>query len=225
MGNDARPLSASVEERIIQIIKETGMQPGDRLDTEKELAQRLGVGRNTVREAIKGLVSRNILVVRQGSGTFLAPRPGVPDDPLGLTFLPRDRQMAVDLLDVRLMLEPEIAALAAERAGEGDVKRLETQCDRVEKLIREERPYQEADVEFHRCVALASGNRVVATLVPVIHSSAVLNIDLTRNELRENTLRSHRELVEAIRRKDPRSARYAMIVHLAENRRHLLGEN
>ena len=221
MGNDIKSLSAAVEERIIQIIKENELQPGDRLDTEMELARRLGVGRGTVREAIKGLVSRNILVVRQGSGTFLAPRPGVADDPLGLTFAKQDRRLALDLLDVRLILEPEIAAMAADRATEQEIKRLEGQCAKVERFIRGERPYQQEDVEFHRCIALASHNQVVGTLVPVIHSTARLNIDLTRNELKENTLRCHRELVNAIRRHDPQGARYTMILHLAENRRYI----
>ncbi len=90
MTNETKPLSVAVEEQIIRIIKENELRPGDRLDTEMELSRRLGVGRGTVREAIKGLVSRNILVVRQGSGTFISPRPGVSDDPLGLTFAKED---------------------------------------------------------------------------------------------------------------------------------------
>ncbi|MFR1051645.1 MAG: FadR/GntR family transcriptional regulator [Lachnospirales bacterium] len=223
MANETKPLSVTVEEQIIRIIKENELRPGDRLDTEMELSRRLGVGRGTVREAIKGLVSRNILVVRQGSGTFISPRPGVSDDPLGLTFAKQDRQLALDLLDVRLMLEPEMAAMAADRATDYELKRLEAQCAKVERFIRGERVYQQEDVELHRCIALASHNQVVGTLVPVIHSSASLNIDLTRNELKENTIRSHRELVNAIRGRDPQRARYAMILHLAENRRYLQG--
>lgn len=221
MTNETKPLSMTVEEQIIQIIKDNELRPGDRLDTEMELSRRLGVGRGTVREAIKGLVSRNILVVRQGSGTFVSPRQGVSDDPLGLTFAKQDRRLALDLLDVRLMLEPEMAAMAADRATDYELKRLEAQCAKVERFIRGERPYRQEDVEFHRCIAQASRNQVVGTLVPVIHSSASLNIDLTRNELKENTIRSHRELANAIRDRDPQRARYAMILHLAENRRYL----
>lgn len=220
--HEGKSLSASVEERIIQIIKDNELKPGDRLDNEYELAQRLGVGRGTVREAIKALVSRNVLVVRQGSGTFVSPRQGVPDDPLGLTFAKQDRQLALDLLDVRLILEPEIAALAAIKATEGDQKRIESQCDKVEKLILSERDYRREDVALHRLIAQASQNQVITTLVPVIHSSATLNIDLTRNELKENTIRYHRELIRAIRRRDPQGARFAMIQHLAENRRYIL---
>ena len=63
---------------------------------------------------------------------------------------------------------------------------------------------------------------MTSTLVPVIHSSSSLNIDLTHNELRENTVRYHRALAEALRRRDPLGARYAMVQHLAENRRYIL---
>lgn len=217
-----KPLTATVEERIIQIIKEGDLRPGDRLENEHDLARRLGVGRGTVREAIKGLVSRNVLTVRQGSGTFVSHRHGVPNDPLGLTLLKQDRQLALELLEVRLILEPEIAALAATRATDGDLRRIVSQCDRVEKLILAEEEYQQEDVEFHRRIAQASRNRVTSTLVPVIHSSSSLNIDLTHNELRENTVRYHRALAEALRRRDPLGARYAMVQHLAENRRYIL---
>ena len=92
----------------------------------------------------------------------------------------------------------------------------------MEKLILAEEEYQQEDVEFHRRIAQASRNRVTSTLVPVIHSSSSLNIDLTHNELRENTVRYHRALAEALRRRDPLGARYAMVQHLAENRRYIL---
>lgn len=218
------PLTTSVQEQIIQIIIDRDMKPGDRLETEQELAQNLGVGRGTVREAIKGLASRNVLEVRQGAGTFVSPRQGVPNDPLGLTFLKHDRQLALDLLDVRLMLEPDIAEIAANLATEDEIQSIERQCARVQRYIEEELPYRQADVEFHRRIALASHNQVVSTLVPVIHSSASLNIDLTRNELKQNTVRCHRDLTDAIHRHDPVGARYAMLLHLAENRRFLQSE-
>lgn len=218
-----KPLSASVEEEIINIIKQNGMKPGDRLANEYDLAEYLNVGRGTVREAIKGLVSRNILIVRQGSGTFVSPRQGIPTDPLGLTFLKNDLRLALDLLEVRLILEPEVASMAAVRATEQDIRKIETQCEKVTKLILEQKPYHEEDVLFHRYIAQGSKNQVVNTLVPVIYSSTSLNIGLTRNELRENTMQYHRDLVFAIRRRDPQGARYAMICHLAENR-HFIAE-
>ena len=80
-------LTRAVEKKIIKIIKENYMQPGDKLKNEYELAELLNVSRGTIREAIKSLISRNILEVRQGAGTFVSNKNGVPEDPLGLTFI------------------------------------------------------------------------------------------------------------------------------------------
>jgi DNA-binding FadR family transcriptional regulator len=215
------PLSAAVQKQIIDMILKNDMKPGDRLPTESELCRRLNVSRGTVREAVKALISQNVLVVRQGSGTFISPRQGVSSDPLGLTFLKHDQQLALDLLDVRLMLEPNIAELAAIRATARELRIIEQQCNTVQELIEKEEPYQQADVEFHRRIAQASHNQVVSTLVPVIHSSATLNIDLTKNSLKGDTIRYHRALANAISSHDPYGARYAMILHLATNRQYL----
>ena len=92
--------------RLIELILEKGFQPGDKLPNEYELAALLGIGRSAVREAIRQLVSRNILKVRQGAGTFVAQKTGIPEDPLGLTFIGHDPGLALELSDVRMLIEP-----------------------------------------------------------------------------------------------------------------------
>ncbi len=82
----------------------------------------LKVGRSTLREAIKRLAARNILTVRQGSGTYVSDHTGVPEDPLGLTFIEKGPKLAKDLVELRLMIEPEMAATAAERITEDQKK-------------------------------------------------------------------------------------------------------
>ena len=74
-------------DQIIQVILDRDMKAGDKLPNEYDLARELGVGRSTLREAIKRLVARNILTARQGAGTFVSEKNGVPEDPLGLTFM------------------------------------------------------------------------------------------------------------------------------------------
>lgn len=74
-------------DQIIQVILDRNMKAGDKLPNEYDLARELGVGRSTLREAIKRLVARNILTARQGAGTFVSEKNGVPEDPLGLTFM------------------------------------------------------------------------------------------------------------------------------------------
>ena len=94
----------SAAQQIIDLIQEKNLQPGDRLPNEQELALLLNVGRSTLREAIRRLVTRNILVVRQGSGTYVSDHTGVPEDPLGLTFIEKGPKLAKDLVEFRLMI-------------------------------------------------------------------------------------------------------------------------
>ena len=102
----------------------TPYRAGDKLPTEKELCEKTGAGRNTVREALKILASRNILEIRQGAGTFVSGKQGVADDPLGFSMVEDHVKLTRDLLQVRIMLEPQIAGLAAQRAKEEDIEKL-----------------------------------------------------------------------------------------------------
>lgn len=215
-------LTRAVEKKIIKIIKENYMQPGDKLKNEYELAELLNVSRGTIREAIKSLISRNILEVRQGAGTFVSNKNGVPEDPLGLTFISdikEDKKVALDLLDIRLMLEPEIAALAAVKGTPKQIKTMLEQCKIVEELIKKGEDYREADILFHKRIAQCSGNRVIENLIPIINSSVSLTINLTEDVFRQNTYKEHRAVAEAIASGDSLGAKCAMIVHLNTNRR------
>ena len=102
---EQKSLVDTVSDQIIQLILEQDMQPGDKLPTEMELSHRLGVGRSTLREAVRRLAVRNVLEVHQGSGTFVSRKKGVPEDPLGLTFIGDGPKVALELSDIRLMLE------------------------------------------------------------------------------------------------------------------------
>lgn len=209
-------------DEIIQLILDRGMKEGDRLPNEYELAQQLGVGRSTLREATRRLVSRNILQVRQGAGTFVSEKHGVPEDPLGLTFMGDDPGLALELLDIRLMLEPEICAQVARIATPEQMEQLQAYCDETTRLIESGQDYSEADTQFHQYLAECSGNRILRNLIPVITSSIKVSISATRDEHRENTSIHHHNIVEAILRRDAAGARYNMLAHLNTNRESLL---
>ena len=196
------PLSEQIADKIIDLIKEQDLKPGDKLSNEFELTELLQVGRSTVREAIKLLISRNILEIRKGAGTFISEKQGIPDDPLGLTFVEWDDKLALDLIEARIMLEPEIAAIVSIKATDDQRIRIMEQCMKVEKMIENNENYGEEDVLFHRYLAEASGNQIIEKLIPIITSSVVTNIDLTNNELVQSTRISHREVAEAIMRRD-----------------------
>lgn len=127
-------LPEQISEKIIQLILDEHLEQGDRLPKEAVLVERLGAGRSTVREAMKLLQSRNIVRIKQGSGTYVASNPGVADDPLGFTFIDDKQRLARDLLEVRFMIEPQIARMAAEHATNDQVACIKELCDESERL-------------------------------------------------------------------------------------------
>ena len=207
-------------EQIIQVILDRDMKAGDKLPNEYDLARELGVGRSTLREAIKRLVARNILTARQGAGTFVSEKNGVPEDPLGLTFIMEEgtENLALDLQDIRLMLEPETCAIVARGATPEQIEQMQAYCDEVTRLIEAKEDYSAADAKFHRYLAECSGNHVLPNLIPIIASAIGVVITVTNDEHRSQRGMEHQRIVDAIRRHDPEGAKYSMIAHLNTSR-------
>lgn len=216
---NGKPLAEQVADYILNFIVDSGLEAGAKLPNEFELAERTGVGRGTIREAVKILVSRNILEIRRGAGTYVSDRQGIVEDPLGLAFIKDKKHLAMDLLNVRLMLEPEIARMAAENATQEQKEALRKQCDKVEDIIYQGKNHMEEDVRLHEMIAACSGNQVMEKLVPVINSSIAVFVDVTNGRLRQETIETHREIVDAIVAGDGDGARCAMNMHLLYNRR------
>ncbi len=220
-ANEEQNLTDFVENRIIWLIMKNNMKPGDKLPNEYQLAQELGVGRNTLREAMTRLVARNVLEIRQGAGTFVSKKRGVPRDPLGLSFTKNDTRVALELFDVRLMLEPQVAALAAKNAKPETVQTLTELCENVERHIEAGESYYEGDEAFHTYIAECSGNIVLKTLIPILVSSIYMTTSSTGDRFREKTYHEHRKILNAIKRKDSIGASTAMTEHLNTSREYL----
>lgn len=221
INTSIKSLGEQTSERIIQLIINNDWSVGNKLPNEYELAEMLEVGRSTIREAIKALVSRNILEIRRGAGTFISKKCGIADDPLGLTFVKDKFKLAVDLLEVRFMIEPSIAAIAAVKATEEEIQQISNLCDEIEELILKGEPYMDRDIEFHTAIARSSKNLVVGNLIPIINSSIAIFMDITNQKLRSETIETHREVVNAIKERDSNGARDAMYLHLVYNRRNI----
>lgn len=218
------PLVQATAEDIIEMIRAEHMKPGDRLENEYELAKKLNVGRSTVREAVKSLETRNILTIRRGAGTFVSQNEGVAVDPLGISLMRKDEELALELLDVRMILEPESAALAATHASKEDIQRINRQNRNVSKMIKQGLNHWEEDAKFHQLIAVATGNRIIAKLVPIIQQSVGLTIEMTSQRLTDTTISFHEQIVEAIERGDANGARSAMTAHMSENRLYIIKE-
>lgn len=216
-----KPLAEQITEELIQHIVRNKLKPGDKLPNEFELAAQLSVGRSTIREAIKILISRNIVEIRRGAGTFVAKEKGIADDPLGFAFVEDKYSLAMDLLNVRFLLEPDIASMAAVNATREQRKELIKQCDVVEECIRQDIDHTAEDIKFHQLIAKCSGNIVVEKLIPIINSGVIVFISITGGRLKNETIETHREITEAICSGDAEGAKQAMLLHLIYNRRRI----
>lgn len=222
---DNKLLGEQIEDELMNYILQEPVEVGQRIPNEFELAERFGVGRSTIREAVKALVSKGILEVKRGSGTYVISTSTAEDDPLGLSKLQDKYKLALELFDVRLMLEPDIAALAAENATPEELEQLKILCDETEQMYLSGKNHIPKDVEFHTCIAKCSKNRVVETLIPLINTAVLTFANLTHRTLMQETIETHRAVVEAITDKDPVGARCAMMMHLTYNRQMLMRKN
>ena len=216
-----KSLPQKIAEDIIAFILEENLKPGDKLPNETVLCQRLNVGRSSLREAMRALASRNIVTIRQGSGTYIASSTGVADDPLGLSFINNKKKLIHDLMEIRFLLEPSIAALAAMHADDTEIKKICKLCDDVEELLKAHKDHSDKDIELHTAIALSSKNIVIPRLVPVIFRSIPLLIESTGNTLCNETIESHREIADAIAAHDAVRAHDAMYLHLVYNRKQI----
>jgi len=200
----------------IFILKE--LKPGDKLPAERELATTLGVSRSSIRDAMRRLELVGLVEPRQGSGTVvLEMSHETLVSPLA-NVIAQKRQMVHELLEFRKMLEPGMAARAAEHATSEDVARMEEILDRQEQKVGGGGLAIEEDTEFHYCIATAARNSVVLKVVDVV-------MDLLR-ETRSRSLQTagrpqkslagHRRILNAIRRRDAEAAESAMRQHIRD---------
>ena len=207
--------------QLIELIVAGRFPAGTCLPAERELCQQFNVSRAGVREAVGILASQGFLTVRQGSGTFVNPSQSWnPLDPIVL--LAKGRKAALEeVIEARQLLEPLIAALAADRATPEEITALE-QYVRLARTVDED---VGMDVAFHSNLARASHNRV---LVIMLHSVNELIQEARREafavaaEMREQTLHRHVTILEKVKQGDAPGARVAMEQHLRDAKENFL---
>ena len=218
---DKRPLPQIIADKIIDLIESKELLPGERLPSEQELMKELNVGRGTIREAIKSLVSRNIVENRRGVGTFVAEKTGVVEDPLGFSFINNKNKLVKDSMDVRLLLEPSIAKWAARNATDSEILEIIELSHKIEIAILNDEDYSDLDVEFHTKIANSSRNLVVENLIPILTTNIRSLIDVTHAVLKEYTILSHKKIANAIKERDEELAEQLMKEHIEINQKYL----
>lgn len=219
--NRTSSLAEQVADQINQVIIDQNINAGEKLPNEFELAARLNVGRGTIREAVKLLVARNCLEIRRGKGTFVVEKPGQIEDPLGFAYVKDKITLAVDLMELRLQLEPWVAQLAAQRIEENEKDTLRQLCEQVEHKIRTGEDHGPADKEFHAYIARCTHNSVITEIMPVITYGIDMFTKFKAPKLLEDTIRTHGLIAEGICANDPQKAYDSMYEHVAQNRENI----
>lgn len=210
-------LPEQVAAQIDQLIIDQNIGSGQKLPNEFELAERLNVGRGTIREAVKLLVARNCLEVRRGKGTYVVEKIGQVEDPLGFAYVRDKIGLAMDLMEVRLRVEPWVAQLAAQRILEEEKEELRTRCEEVTAMIRAGSDHGTADKAFHAYIAQCTHNSVITEIVPVITYSVEMYTKFRSPKLLEDTIRTHQQITDAICAHEAQTAYDAMYAHVAQN--------
>ena len=216
-GKKVRKLPEQVADKLREMIIQEEMKTGSKLPAEAELMARFGVSRSTVREAVKILKTENIVDIRQGQGTFLCAMPGLGDDPLGLRFADQE-ELIGKLLETRLLIEPSVAALAAQRRQEEHLCEMKSLLDKMDNAYLHGEDYTPYDFEFHSVVARCAGNEVLERLLPTIHESIRAGYHHTRRVegSYQRASQCHLEMYRAIMEHDSARARQAAQRHMIQ---------
>ncbi|MEE9125246.1 MAG: FadR/GntR family transcriptional regulator [candidate division NC10 bacterium] len=201
--------------QLKELIAEGKLKPGDQLPSERELSEMFQVSRASVREAIRALESMGFIEIRQGEGTYIASSVETLLASVASALL-HQRDPLLQVFEARKILEPAIAALAAERATAEDVGDLEAILAEQADQVAKGETGVEADTRFHSTLAEAAKNEVLLRL----NEAIVDNLRETRLRSLQTegrpprSLAGHREILAAIGSKDPARAQAAMLNHL-----------
>lgn len=204
----------SIVAQIQERLERAELKPGDQLPSERVLAEQFRVSRASVREALRSLELLGVTESRPGGGTFI--RQASPDALLRpLTALARAHDLR-EILEVRELLEPALAALAAERATSADIDGLREVLTQQEEKVRRGESFVEEDTRFHYLVAQAAKNELVLRMLHVIMDVLRASRDewLQSPDRARASLIGHRALLAAIERRDPDAARNSSADHV-----------
>ena len=209
--------------RFQQLLSEGLLSPGTRLPPERELASHFGVARSSLRPALKVLEIMGVITQKVGDGSYLnKDASSVLSVPMEFLFL-LDDTSPQELTEMRLMIEPTLAAKAAERANAQDIALLKQSIADFESSGRDRVRLVASDLLFHRAIFEASRNRLAGRLFHTIHRAVLDMIMVTSQRVDlEHTLQFHRPIMVAIEKRDPELASRLMADHLIDARDVLL---
>lgn len=202
--------------RLLDLIQQRHLGPGDRLPAERELAASMGVSRSSLREALRALTVLGVTDMRHGTGTYVSSlEPELLVRPLSFV-LSLSEHASDQLFEARKVVEPAMAALAAGRIDEATVERLDACVDRARAAIGDAEAFMETDLELHDTIREAAGNAILGRFMESIRALGLASRRRTgsRRAVQEQTVKDHRAIVAALRAHDAEAASAAMLDHL-----------
>lgn len=209
-------LSDDLAQRVDQLIRNERYQPGDRLPAINEMARRFGVGHPTLREALRKLETLGIVEIRHGSGVYVGKGINallVSNPIIGAAV---SKKLLVDLIEARMAIEIQSAALAALNATQEHLDGMRQTLTTASENLTDNTVLNSANMTFHRLIALASGNAVIAQLLEVLSNlfQREQRVILDIYGSREKDHAEHLEILDALKRKDATLAADRMRAHL-----------
>ena len=202
--------------RLLDLIQQRHLGPGDRLPAERELAASMGVSRSSLREALRALTVLGVTEMRHGAGTYVSSlEPELLVRPLSFV-LSLSEHASDQLFEARKVVEPAMAALAAQRIDDGTLEALDACVDRARAAIGDAEAFMASDLALHDAIRIAAENAVLGRFMDSIRALGLASRRRTgsRRAVQEQTVSDHEAIVAALRARDAEAASVAMHRHL-----------
>lgn len=209
--------------RFKQLISEGKLRPGSKLPPERALAAKFDVNRTTLRHALKMLEMMGVVSQRVGDGTYLNSGTSILlDEPLDFLIVMEDTSLS-ELFELRLLVEPELASRAAQKAKAADLARMRASIDRM-RGSRARQSRLKADSDFHEAIFDASGMGVSLLIIRVLHRAIFRTLahNFQGYVQHKKPIAHHEKILESIANRDSEGARKRMTDHLKDARAHLV---
>ena len=220
-------ISDLITNQIRAVILNGELTPGDRLPAERELVTRFKASRIAVREALKSLEASGLVVIRPGSGVFVAETDSRKMSESLYSILQIQNISLDQVTEARLIFEPHVARLAADRIRPEDIERLETNIETTERVVNSKSPATPENIEFHALIAESTQNTVIAlTMKTMLEVAREMTAVKARNQPRRtqisrHSLESHKEILSALKQKSPQRVYELMHEHVVRIQRDL----
>ena len=219
--------TGKISERIARQIKDTilsgAIKSGDRLPPERELVEHFQASRISIREALKNLETSGLLAIKPGSGVFVAEINSKPISESLSSILRIQKTSINEITEARIILEPSIARLAAERITSEELVTLEQNIEETLTALKSDSPAPEQNLRFHSLIAEATHNPVItSTMNPIFDVLKEMNLEikgdlLKRIELSREALACHKKILKAFRQRNSQKIYELMLKHILQN--------